>query len=191
VAIEKTLDGFIAFKLNAGHLFARLDKNLKVVETFVPVKKKLPFKSLYPTILNAGYILDEHTVARASALLLNRECKVDISDIKSKKITVSLKWKNPHPLTTQKDIDAWRNRYYLGMVRKYKNCYAVHTGFVKKVTMHPKADLELLIFRENGELYVKVDDPPYTLIYANDQEKIYFFDDDEGISVLDADDLFK
>jgi hypothetical protein len=189
LSLKKSGNGFLAFGNFGDKLFARMDNDFNVVETFVDVNKKVPFKNMLPQLYNVGQLLDEQTVAYSTWLYVNKDCKIDIFDINQKKVILSLKWEQPYPPLTEKDFNARRNWYGGGLIKKFKNCYVVENGFTKVVSMNPDILFHLLIFKENGELFFQQNKFPYHIIHSNDDSRIFLFDDDRGILYIDIEDI--
>jgi hypothetical protein len=182
--LQDTKNGFVAFGTFGEYLFAKLDSNFNVIETFVKAKKTTPFRNMYPQSLNMGYLLTENKIAHTSWLFTSKNCKADIFDINTQKNVASLNWEQSHS-PTQKDIDNRTNMYSSNYIGKYGKYYVVHNSFFKNIRGH--GIHELLIFYENGKLHSK-HDFPFNIIQCYDASgdtRIYFMDENEDISFFD------
>jgi len=181
-------DGFVAFGAFGDYLFARLDKNFKVIETFVKADKTMPFRNMFPQSLNMGYLLTGNKIAHTAWLFTSKNCKADILDLSTQKNIVSLKWEQSHS-PTQKDIDNRTNMYSSNYIGKHGKYYVVHNSFFKNIS--DQGTNELLIFQENGKLHSK-HDFPFSIIRcynSSGDTRIYFMDNDEDISFFDLNGL--
>jgi hypothetical protein len=166
-------------------IFARLNSDLQVIYVFGNKKRKAPFKNLYPTYLYMGYLLDSADIADTSWLHVHDPCRVNVIDAGTKKVKVSMSWTHPKP-PTQKDIDQRMNMYSVYYVGKHGNYYAVQNDFTK--TMTGKSKLDLLFFRENGELVGRYDFP-YFIIDSHspliDDSRVFYMDEKESLCYID------
>ena len=99
--LARTGQGLTArqFTMETEDVFAFLDENFNVVETFLKANKKRPFKKFIPGQVNHGYFLDQRHVAYTYAKYPYKECKIDIYDLDTRKMVLTLKWEQSHSPT--------------------------------------------------------------------------------------------
>lgn len=171
-------------------VFGILDKDFKTVQTVVKANKKIPAERFRPWNLNTGFFLDERLVSHSYSLFPNKNCKVDIYNVYNGELVVTLPWEQPFS-PTAKSINKRRNMYYIYNVGKYGSYYVVHASHSK--TLMSESHYEFMIFDRDGVLKYKGDFSNGILNTSKDtmDSKLYFMDDDEGISYIDIEEFFK
>lgn len=180
---------FIAFGYFKGKIFAFLDRDFKIMETFVPEVTKGPFPGLTPTHLNFGYFLNNSQFAYSLTYFTGKECSADIYDADTKEISLTLKWEQDH-LPTKEDKKQLKNRYYRGTIHSHNGYYLVLNAFMRDMYAMPKYDL--IIFDQKGKIRFRDKDFPYSPIiniYSTPKSRIYFITEDENLAYLDFNDL--
>jgi len=188
IALKK---GFAASGDFGNFLFATLDSQFKIIDTFVNVTTTVPFANLPPAALNCGYLSMGDQVAHTAWLFTSKTCKVNIIDANSKKKTVGLEWEQRHS-PTQKDIDSRSNMYSSFYVGKHGKFYVVSNLFNKSISAPDVGDL--LIFDSHGKLISRDDDFPYGIVKSFNtagDSRVYFFDEERGLLFFDLSGLKK
>lgn len=172
------------------NVFAVLDKDFNIVKTIVKANKKMPAERSQHWHLNKGFFLDEKLVSHSFVLFPNKKCKVDVYDVNTEKLVATLPWEQPFS-PTAKSINERKNIYFIEHVGKYGLYYVVRTSHSK--TLQSKSYHEFMIFDLDGTLKYK-SDFSYGIIQAvkdTMDSKLYFMDDDEGISYIDIEAFLK
>jgi hypothetical protein len=171
------------------NLFALLDDNFRVVRTTVKSNKMLPFKGVYKEHLNKGFFLEGNLVSHSYSMFLYKTCRVYLFNVESGKFVSTLNWEQPFSPSAQ-SVAKRENCYYLNHIGKYGSYYVVQTSYSKahldKLRQH-----EFRIFDEAGALRYKDDFPRRIMAVSKEtpDSKLYFMDDDEGISYIDIDEF--
>jgi hypothetical protein len=166
-------------------IFASLDDEFNVVETFVNADKKIPVEGFPPPLSNFGIILNNGLVAHTYRWYPFKNCKIDIYDIYSRQPKVALSWQQPFSPTRQ-DIKSRKNLYFSTYVGNHCKYYVVQNSISKKLKANVKYDL--LIFNDKGKLLHRSEFPYCLIRFRKDIEDtmLYFLDDDEDISCIDV-----
>lgn len=183
--MNKTSRGITTYYIGQDKIFAFLDQELNPLDRFVEANKKSPVKSLLgDTLLNQGYFLRGDLVANGFFILLLEDNRLDIYDVKQKKLKISLHWKHLSP-PNQSDIDNFRNLTYTLYVDKLKSVYVVENLYCKDLKGNQIP--EVLIFNENGNIIYRETWPFRLMSFSKtyDDSLVYVMDDDEGISYID------
>ncbi len=189
-----TEDRYIASVHNRDFIFYFLDKDFNVLERFLKADRKTPFKKMFSFMMGTGMILDEKTAAYTILWQTNRDAFVDIYDIHTRKKTLTLKWKSPYPLPTQKDIDQRRNIYFAGGTVKCSEFYFIFNTFAKNISINPNevvSEIELVIFNDKGQLLFQKTKFPFPFVSSNDKKHVFAVDEDCNILVADISDIRK
>lgn len=184
--VSGQLLGFFNYKRE--HVYAVLDINFNIVSGFVKAHQKAPFKNFYPQLLNMGYFLDDNFVAHTNRIYPNKQCKVDIYDVDSKKLSVSLEWEQPHSMTEQ-DFTSISNLSFSTYVGRHDEYYVVQNGYSKEKSSH--SQYSILVFNSTGELQFKGDFPYLIMSHQkqNNDSRLYFIDENENIGFIDVRDI--
>lgn len=171
--------------VHAKNVFAILDNKFEIVKTIVKSNTKAPFDQFYPRLLNVAFFLGEELLAHSYWLFPYKKCHVNIHDLKGGLI-VTLPWEQPFT-PTAKSFEERKNWYGSNYIGKYGSYYVVKCSH-SKTLLGSVRHHDLLIFDEKGTLKYR-GDFPYIIRKvsenANDT-KIFFMDDDEGISYIDV-----
>lgn len=170
-------------------VFAILDKNFKIVNTIVRANNKIPFERFWPTLLNMGYFLEKNLVAHSYWVFPREECNVNIHKLNGDMVAM-LTWEQPF-IPTAKSIREGTNIYSCIYVGKYGSYFAVQNSH-SKTLLGSKKHYDFLIFDQGGSLKYR-GDFPYSILKTSNSPKatrIYFLDDEEGISTVDVTGFF-
>jgi hypothetical protein len=173
------------------NFFALLDNNFQVVRTFVKANNTFPFKRVYKHHLNEAFFLGDNLVSHSYSMFLYKLCTVNIHDIRKGMLVLKLKWEQPFSPTAQ-SINKKENCYYLYHVGKYGSYYVVQTSH-SRTLLGSRRHREFRIFDQAGEIKYK-DDFSNRIIQASKEtpdSKLYFMDDEEGISYIDIEEFMK
>lgn len=182
---------FIAFGDFGPHVFALLDGNFTVANSFIEANTRTSFKNVFPSFINMGYILDGTKIAHTSWLYITRECQVDIYTIPGKKKINSLSWTQSHN-PTQKNIDESTDQYASYLVVKTGDYVVVFNKFFK--TIPGKSVNDLMVFDNNGQCVYRNEKFPYDLIQCCNspgEPRIFVQNETDGIGFIEIDRLLK
>lgn len=184
--ISKIKGNILAFGDFGEKTFAHFDDEFKVIGYYGDRNRKIPFDRIPPGAMYMGYLLSDGKAADTNWLHCFSECKIDIVDIISKKVILSLTWNHPSPPTQQLiNKRQFYSCYYTGKHGKY---YVVQNSFQKKRNV---SVLDLLIFDDNGKLVAKYDFN-HKILHRGTTEsdsKIYYFNENDDIIEFDIERL--
>lgn len=169
------------------NVFAILDSNFNIVNTFVIANQKLPFERFIPRFMNAGYFPGKNLLAHSYWCFPYKKCHVNIHDLNGE-LVVTLPWEQPFT-PNEKTFKEGKGLYGSNYVGKHGSYYAVQCSY-SKVLFGPR-NYEFMIFDQEGTLKYK-GDFPYIILETSNRgidTKIYFMDDDESISYIDVTDF--
>jgi len=183
--IKNTRDLLLGFEIFPDNkLFCTLDRKFNITGKYVDAILTAPFKLISPPKFNnMGYLLNDGTVALTSWQYLEKRCSIKIFDIHKEGKTIMLQWDQDHT-PSQKDIDQRSNYYSSVYVGKHWKYYIVFNNYTK--SLNNFGYNELLIFSEEGTLIFrkKLDITIINTMSAPGDPRIFFFDDEKGILVL-------
>jgi hypothetical protein len=173
------------------NMYAQLDENFRVVRTTVKSNKTFPFKRVYNFHLNLGFFLDNSLVSHSFSMFLYKKCKANIYNVNTGELVVTLNWEQPFS-PTAKSIYNRMNCYFLYHLGKYGSYYVVHTTH-SRALLDRRRYYEFRIFDEEGVLRYKDDFSNRIMAVSKKtpDSKLYFMDDDEGISYIDIEEFMK
>jgi hypothetical protein len=163
---------------------AILNGDFKIVKTIIKSNQKIPFERYFPSFLNVVTYPGKNLVSHSYWIFPFKKCHVNIHNLDGKPV-VKLQWEQPFT-PTSKVFKEGRRLYAVTNVRACGSYYVVKCSYTK-VLFGPRFHV-LLIFDNQGTLKYK-GDFPYNLIETAgdfDESKIYFKDDEEGVSSIDV-----
>jgi hypothetical protein len=185
IEIQRSQDMLLSCRMfQHDTVFASLDDEFNVVETFVNADKKIPVEGFPPPLVNFGIILNNGLVAHTYRWYPFKNCRINIYDTCARQSKVVLSWEQPFSPTEQ-DIKSRRNLYFSFYVGNHCKYYVVQNSISKKLKGNVKYDL--LIFNDKGKLLHQSEFPYRLIRFRKDIEDtmLYFLDDDEDISCAD------
>jgi hypothetical protein len=191
--LARTGQGLTArqFTIETENVFAFLDENLNIMETFLKANNKRPFKNFNLLQVNHGHFLDQRLAAYTYAKYPYKNCNIDIYDLETRKMLLTLKWDQSHS-PTQADIDTGRNNYYSWYAGKHGRYFVLQNTFYKDLQDKDPIK-EMLIFDEKGTLILRKNFPHMLLRFKKIQNDsvLYFLDENEDISLIDIKDILE
>jgi hypothetical protein len=165
--------------------FAALGDNFEIIETFSKIPECENINNIPYQLLYKGYFLNGHEVAFTHRIYFNPECNLDIIDLGTKKIKLSLNWKHPSPPKVKKIID--KSNYYSYYVGKHDKFYVMQNVYSR--LLKGKKVSDLLVFDENGKLTQKRTFQYILIDYLNKTNKLYFVDNEGNIGYMTIDEV--
>ncbi len=175
-----------------GNYLALLDENYQIKKTFAKIPPKSPHGGVFVFMSYRGYsILGKEIAASSWVHFKQEDCKIDVMDVESQKIKVSLKWIHPRPLTA-KDVKRKTNMYGGYYFNKHGEFYVVQNTFDKTWKPPLNTKFNLYIFNPRGKLLLLAKDTHMLLnAYEKNMPYVYFFDEDGNIRYLDLKEFLK
>lgn len=181
-------NGFIAFGFFGGKVFAFLDRDFNIKETFFTEVKKGRLSNLYRRNLNYGKFLNNDRFIFTRDYYVDKICRVDIYSANARKLMQKLEWEQDH-LPTEKDNIELKNRYTFCRFFEYDGFYLMVNGFLKDMSTQPVYDL--IIFEKSGKIIYRDKKFPQNPVKLNNAPKsrLFFITDDEALAYIEVKDL--
>jgi hypothetical protein len=193
--MAQTSFGLMATDPEHKHMFAFLDGQFNVVDTFVEKYDKLPFKEyfFYESMLNKEFFVGKNIVGHSHRHQINKKCKIDLYNLESRAHTISLHWEQTTK-PTKKDFLKKRNLYCSSLTRKLGPYYVVHNVTIGQLSDRSSCTYDLLIFDGLGKLIYKADNLPFRILrFQSDcnDTKLYVMEegDDKGMDYIELEDI--
>lgn len=181
---------YIAFGFFKKKVFAILDRDFKIKETFFPAVTKSRLPRMYLSMLNSGHFLNENRFAFTRQYYTEKICTVDIYNVDTRKVILTLKWEHDRR-NTEKDRLKLENLYISSQIMEYDGYYVILNYFTKKV----KAPLvhDFIIFDKEGNIRYRDKNFPYDIIFITNTPKsrLYLITEDEDLAFIQFSDFVK
>lgn len=179
---------FIAFGFFSGNVFAFLDQDFKIKETFVEEIKKSRLPNVYPRMLNAGYFLNKSQFAFTQKHYTDKVCKIKIYNADTKKVESTLTWEQDR-LPSKKDRMERKNMYFSIRIKECGGFYVALNMFVKM--KDAPVIYDLIVFDKDGKIRYRNKNFPYTVILIDNslKSRLYLMTDNEDIAYIELREL--
>lgn len=188
IAPIKGSKDFVAFGFFDGNVFAILDRDFKIKETFIKEITKSRLPRMYPRSLNCAHFLNERKFAFTQNWYTEKTCRADIYNIDGKKTGLTLKWEQDR-LPTKNDRVKLINRYSSYQIIDYDGFLLVLNNFLKDIKTPPTFDL--IIFDNKGKIKYRDKKFPYSAIIMINppMSRLYFITENEDLAFIDLKEL--